>query len=423
MNNEKISKHDAIILAATGVIIIALVFGAVYGLNAVMAGFIAREDALQRAEWERARAEAREHMLLQARYDRLAEEDYLLAAFFDAGIVNHYDGQFLEIGYKIVNAEYIFIGTSHITHGVTPQVFFRQTGGTRFFNFALNGSNPSYYLWWYNEVFRPSGYITPRAIIIGVDWFMFDSEWLWRRPAFDYQYLRAPRPPPARDGEHEADEAWAGGLGDAMRFTGDWWDVDALVEHMLNRFPVFASRERFIDLILPEGEPELIIADEPEPSEQPELGGQIILNRPQMPPGGWPEGFVLRYFYKGFVPWEAYFHGFDGIRRSRYFSQQQYEDFRALLRQIQADGIDIVFVMAPEFRPHETIPQLDEKVALLSSLADEKNIPFLNYNTELISHINADPRYYSDPGHLNYRGAQAFSRMLFDDLAAILGFN
>lgn len=390
-NTEKINMLDAVLLAARAVLVIALAFAMIYGLNAVMTAFIAEEDAAAEIVWQRERELRR------------LQEDYDIASAF-WNITSHYDGQFLEIFEKHVNAEYILLGTSHITHGVTPEVL--EQSGRRFFNFALNGATPSYYIWWYNDVFKPSRYITPRAIIFGVNWFMFDSGWLWRRPSHDFQYLRANRDPPGYEpSDYDAPVV-------AMRYTGAWYDIDELVTFISNRFPVFSSRDRFIDLILPqETEEAEIIEFEGIPVRQERE--RVVTH----------EGFVLSSFYKGFVPWHAEFHGhYAGTARTN-FHQAEYDAFRTLLQQFADDGIPVVFVMTPEFLPGRTAPQFDEMTEIINRIAREKNIPFLNYNTTLVSEINSDYTLYSDWGHLNYTGARIFSQILHDDLNMILGFD
>ena len=421
-SETRITMREAVTAAVKTALVIMLAFLALYALNSALADLVDREQAEKRIAFEQRQAEAKERreQMLQEQNDRLAaDEEYYLSAFFDAEIINHYDGQFLELGEKIVNAEYIFIGTSHVAHGITPQVFYRQSGGTRFFNFALNGSNPSYYLWWYNDVFKGSGYNKPKAVIVGVDWFMFDSNWLWRRPDYDFRYLRTPRPPPDIEQEGTAEDELRT-ESDAMRFTGAWYNIDDVVTYVMNRLPIFFARERFIDLILPErGENPEEIINEVETDEKPAI---VPALRPQMPPGGWSDGWEMDKFYQGYVPWQASFDGFNGQRRSDFFNDEQYADFRTLISQFKADGIEVVFVMAPEFMPDTTIPQLEEMVGIINRIAEEENIPFLNYNTEFISEINRGVRYYSDPGHMNDSGAQAFSRILYDDLNAILKF-
>ncbi|MCL2099672.1 MAG: hypothetical protein FWH24_04465, partial [Oscillospiraceae bacterium] len=172
-NHEKqpVNLNAVLAVYVKTAVLAALVLGALYMLNYQMTAFTENERMEQTAQ----RVLQMEQLRLQEDYDR---EVAVSLAFSD--ISCHYDGQFREIFEKHVNAEYIFIGTSHVTHGVTPESF--EKSGKRFFNFALNGSNPSYYVWWYNDVFKAKNYRKPTAIIFGVNWFMFDTNWLWRRP-------------------------------------------------------------------------------------------------------------------------------------------------------------------------------------------------------------------------------------------------
>ena len=397
---EKINISDAILLAAKAVLIIALVFAAVYWLNTVMTKFIEQESA---AEAER-RAQEMAWLRMQEDYDR----EYAIAHAF-SNITCHYDGQFLEIFEKHVNAEYIFIGTSHITHGVTPEQF--EKSGRRFFNFALNGSNPSYYVWWYNDVFKANNYVKPKAVIFGVNWFMFDTNWLWRRPEFDFEYLNRVSLPPPSDGETASEVPAAV---QRLRYTGSWYDVDALVTYVTNRFPVLSSRSRFIELILPE------------PEEEPADIEFVLETREYEQRAvrfGAREHCRLDLFYKGYAPWIADFQGHHaGTARAAFFPEEE-AAFRALLDQFAAEGIPVIFVMAPEFLPGRTAPQFDELTDVLNQIAAARNIAFLNYNTELESEINSDYTLYSDWGHLNDKGAHIFSQKLYDDLNEILGFD
>jgi hypothetical protein len=400
--NEKINIYDAVLAAAKTVLVSALVFAVIYGLNAVMSDFVEKEEAENAAQ----RALEMEWLRIQEDYDFLQDVNL---AFAD--ITCHYDGQFLELFEKHVNAEYIFIGTSHFTHGVTPEEF--EVSGKRFFNFALNGSNPSYYTWWYNDVFKANNYVKPKAIIFGVNWFMFDTNWLWRRPEFDFEYYlnRVPAPTLSDAGsESEVQEV------QRYRYTGAWYDVDAIVTYVTGRFPVLSSRERFIELILPE------------PKEEREQG-EFMLERRER---GQKEAAAARYgarercrldlFYKGFAPYENEFHGHHAGVAGTTFFEAEFTAFVNLVGQFQSEGIPVIFVMAPEFLPGRDAPQFDEMLEMIERVAREKNIPFLNYNTALVSEINSDHTLYSDWGHLNTAGAHVYSRKLYEDLNRVIGF-
>ena len=402
---NKLNISDCILLAAKSSAIILLVFFTLYTLNKAMTDFIEKERAEQRA----AEAALRE----REDYER-ANEYYPIS--------DHYDGQFQEIYEKRVNADYIFIGTSHTTHGVTPEEF--EISGKKFFNFALNGSNPSYYVWWYNDVFKANRYVKPKAILFGVDWFMFDTNWLWRKPDFDYPYLRAvSRNPDSAPDDEEYEEPSASA---AYKYQGKWYDADAIITYVTNRFAVFSSRSRLIDLILPE---------KPDAKENGELASDISgstsgtankeKEKEQRPYYRTPDGFVLSSFYKGYVPWE---HNFEGgsagtARVSKKTIETEKESLITLLNQFKNEGIPVVFFMAPEYLPGRDAPQFDEMTDILIGIAKDYNIPFLNYNTEFVSEINNDFTCYSDWGHLNDKGAHLFSKKLYEDLNKILGFD
>ena len=386
---NRLNMSDLISLAAKSAVIIALVFAALYGLNAKMTGFIEAERAEQRVKEE-------ERQWLQTDYDR-ANEDYR--------ILDHYDGQFQEIYEKRVNADYIFIGTSHFTHGVTPEEF--EKSGKKFFNFSLNGSNPSYYAWWYNEVFKTNNYVKPKAVIFGVDWFMFDSKWLWRRSEFDYKYLReASRGPASAAGSGEAYEA---SKYTPYKYSGKWYDIDAAVTYITNRFAVFSSGSRFIELVLPEKKDESVFIS----GKREKKSKQFSITS---------EGFRLDLFYKGYVAWQADYSGKHAGDVKTDYQAGEETAFITLLKQFKDDEIPVVFVMAPEYLPGRNAPQFDRMADIIKGIADERIIPFLNYNKELISEINEDYSCFSDWGHLNDAGAHIFSRKLYGDLNKILDF-
>ena len=389
--NKRLDITEAAVLTAKAAVVVLLVILAVYGLNFKMTEFISGERELEKIESEK----------------RRIRENYDISLEF-RDIRDHYDGQFKEIFEKIVNAEYIFIGTSHFTHGVTPEEF--EASGRRFFNFALNGSNPSYYVWWYNDVFKPSGYIKPKAIIFGVDWFMFDTGWLWRRPEFDFTYLReVSRVPPSYLTGGEAESGAAGSpSSDAMRYTGAWYDLDGIYSYISNRVPFFSSRSRFIDLILPKKR------------EAAEEDGQKIGGPAEYRINS--EGFVLSSFYKGFVPWKADFDGKSSQRVRTDFKQEEEAALESLLAEFEADGIPVIFVMAPEYLPGRDAPQFERMTEIIGGIAKQRGIPFLNYNTELVSEINGDYTCYSDWGHLSEKGAHIFSKKLYEDLKEFIDF-
>ncbi|MCL2099903.1 MAG: hypothetical protein FWH24_05670, partial [Oscillospiraceae bacterium] len=232
---------------------------------------------------------------------------------------------------------------------------------------------------------------------------------------FDFEYLYyVSLPPPSENGSLDLEISET----QRLRYTGDWYDADALVTYVLKRFPVFSSRERFIELILPE----------PKEPEQEEEQAEIVLEIKEQTPKettprrGARENCRLDLFYKGFAPVEMEFHGHHAGTAHTTFYEAEFAAFVSLVEQFQSEGITVVFLMAPEFLPGRDAPQFDEYTDLLENLAAQKNIPFLNYNRELVSDINGNYEYYSDWGHLNNTGAHVFSDKLYDDLNKILNF-
>ena len=393
------------------ILVAIVVLSGIYILNVQMGDFLAKEEIAEHARLREIEEALR------------ATEDYERANEYHE-ISDHYDGQFQEIFLKRVNADYIFIGTSHVTHGVTPEAF--ENSGKRFFNFALNGSNPSYYVWWYNSVFKQNKYVKPKAILFGVDWFMFDTGWLWRRPEFDRDYIqRYPSmPPPDSDGDM-ADWDVGSTVSPVYKFPDKWYDIDEVAMYVTTKYPFFSARKRLIELVLPvkTGETEEPAIEE-NLEEKPVNSGTALKNRPTEPIYS-GEGCRLDLFYKGYVPYQPYGHVFSGDN-SGYVGTTPYpeeiEAFIKLLDQFEAEGIPVIFFMAPEYLPGRNAPQFDELTDELTYIAIERGIPFLNYNRELASDLNSDKTAYSDWGHLNDKGAQAFSKALYEDLKPILGY-
>lgn len=280
-------------------------------------------------------------------------------------LADYADGKYTEIYEKDVEADFLFIGTSHVTHGVTPEAF--EESGHRFYNFAFNGAVPSYYLWWYNSVFLTSGYPKPKTIIIGVDWFAFDDTWLWRRPEYDFKYVR--------------DEETA--------YTGAWYDLDAFEVYIMNKYSLFTDRERIFEMI----------------------GFSIEEVNVEM-----------AQYYNGFIPFPpgAEHNGEFVAEVSTVNNFSEIEIFCNLIDQFINDGIEVIFIQVPENTPGRIVSQYDEQMEIIESIAAEREIPFFNYNSERHSYINEDYRYFSDWGHLNNEGAQEFSRMLYNDLKELI---
>ena len=284
----------------------------------------------------------------------------------------HYEGQFNEMYEQQVGADIILIGTSHITHGVNPK--YLEKPGRKFFNFALNGGAPSYYKAWYNNVFKKSNYPKPKAIIYGVEWFMFDDNWLWRRIEMDGKYMREVIP--------------------VEEIDVKWYDIDGMTTVLFNRIPLIYARDRMPEVFFPKKEEE-----KPAPQRIRDSNGNITTS-----------------YYNGYIPYEWPYNGTSSEQVLCGDNPKVYEDFISLLDQFKDEGIPVIFVMTPEYIAGRDAVQFDEKLAIIEEIAEKYDIPFLNYNVELYSGINEDSSNFSDWGHLNEKGSTLFSQQLAKDL-------
>lgn len=99
----------------------------------------------------------------------------------------HYYGQFYEMFNNMYKADTIFLGSSRTVYGINP-LYLDDVDSLQyysFYNFALNAAGPSYYLQWYDVFKNEAKHPLPDTVIYSVDWFMFDSSWMWRRFNYD----------------------------------------------------------------------------------------------------------------------------------------------------------------------------------------------------------------------------------------------
>lgn len=97
-------------------------------------------------------------------------------------------------------------------------------------------------------------------------------------------------------------------------------------------------------------------------------------------------------------------------------SEKEMSSFLELVSMIQANGVELLFVEAPEYNRGVQCESILPNEELLWSLARSRRIEYINFNRERRSEINDDPSYFGDQRHLNYAGAQRFSKMLSDDI-------
>ena len=413
-------------------------------LNGMMQRFLDDEVAVVTAAAERAAAiqkaldeagESPEAIRLAAELAvKKAEQYEQFYQKYKTRFCYHYYGQFYEMFENQYNADTIFIGTSHAAHGVNPKYIEAENPDRSFFNFALNGSNPQYYLdWW--QVFLESGYPIPETIVYCVDWFMCDDGWLWRRIDFDtnpdcpVDIMRKIVKAEKRQAKTESDAGAESDTGsetdtapgteslanDSEKPRIPWWDVDEVLTYAFNRIPFIYSRDR-----IPEMLSYYAHGGKIEVPQEP-VGTEITEELPEVPVYRHEyltdsDGNITSEFYKGFEPWER---AYDGTPMDQGCNDNpaQWEAFTALLDLFDEYGIHVVLVEVPEYVPGRNEWKMEENNARIAEIAAERGLTFYNYNGERYSAINDDYTCFSDWGHMNYKGSTDFSKTLAGDLA------
>lgn len=351
--------------ALKGLAVLLLSFLCVYLLNAKMGAFLDEEREAQRLAL------------------RMGTVDIITPEAAQGKLDYHYEGKFNEIYEQNIKADVIFLGTSHIAHGLNPK-FLEDEDGVRYFNFAFNGACPTYFKFWYNDVFLASGYPKPKAIIYGVEWFMFDDGWLWRREEMDYKYMRDTKPVQIEDIKEQIT------------------DIDSLLTFVFNKTPIIYARDRFFDMFKP-----IYIA----PSKAVDNAG--------FKPVYDSNGNNTTSYYNGFIAWEA---NYDGSPQNTGCNDnpQAIKDFKELIEQIQAEGIPLILVQSPEYISGRKVNGYGQHLKIIQDIAEEYNLPFINYITGEYYELNDDVSLFSDWGHLNSVGAEKYTKQLKEDLAKIL---
>lgn len=276
----------------------------------------------------------------------------------------NYERNYDEMFNHHINADNIVLGSSHATHGINPEYLLPQG---RWYNFALNGANPSFTLAWYRDIFSQY-YRKPKLIVFEVNWFIFDSKWLWRKTYQDFRFFPA------------------------AAFTQFF-----LRKGMTYGIEMLKSKFRIFD------------------------GGKTLCYR--MLTAGNPDGdLTFTMGNNGFVALESNRLKETPEDIKSIQDPSQVDDFIGLIQLINASGAQLVFVQAPEYIPGRNSSQIKEGNALLSNISKWHHVPFFNYNDQKISKINYDKRLYYDWGHLNEKGSAQFTEILNKDLQTVIPF-
>jgi hypothetical protein len=271
--------------------------------------------------------------------------------------------QYDEAFYPKSPADLIIVGASHATHGINPRYLERED--LTVYNFALNGAGPSFTLKWYKAVFRRY-HQKPKYVIYAVHWVMFDPERLLREFEHDSHYFPL------------------------SFFIEEMRDVRTLKSLLLNRFAFTRERKQLVPRLARKKDPEV---------------------------------YPKTKFYNGFIPFNTKrdLKTKDVVLLRK--SDASVRAFEELLDEFKKDGIRVVLVQIPGYIPGREAPNLSEGAGVLKSIAAARAIPFLDYDTERVTGINYNPEFFSDWGHLNERGSEAFSKLLRRDLDGFLNQN
>lgn len=434
-------------------LVVFIAFAIIFILNLMMQSYLDREVAeIAKLAEKTARAEAaitesnNEAEIARLRFeaDRVKAEqaEAFYQKYKNRGSYQDY-GQFYELYTKTVSADIMILGTSHATHGINPKYLEEVNTDYKFYNFALNGSNPTYYYNWYTGLFREADYPKPQMIIMSVDWFMFDDGWLWRRLSHDdspdrpvdiMRKLKATEVTvDTTDTEQIAvdDPLKTEDTENSKKETINIFDIDAVLENLFSRIAVIYARDRIFEMLgsyLIPGSENADISDAAESENETETANTTdiseeiaefklpVYEHPYLVDGS---GFVTSDYYHGYIPWESAYAGHVQDAGCN-DNPSQISDFKKMLDIFEEERIPVIFVMCPEYIPGRNAPQFNEKNDYLIQLAAEYGIPFLNYNTDLASEINDDYGYYSDWGHMNTKGSTSFSRKLAEDITEYL---
>jgi len=280
----------------------------------------------------------------------------LMNLWMDKETYPHFPLQYDEAFHPKVKADVIIMGASHATHGVHPG--YLEIDHLKVFNFAFNGASPLFNLNWFQKVFRPN-YPSPSCVIYGVHWVMFDGQFLQRKFEQDSKYFPF------------------------QFFLQEFRDLRVLGTLLMNRFALIRERRQ----ILP----------------------RLFKKKRQ------GEVYPVSRYYQGYIPFETRRDLEKRDLANPRIDPDQLKAFEALLSEFERDRIKVIFVEIPDYIPGRDSSTLERNMGLIQKIAKERNIPFLNYETERVTEINYNRDYYVDWAHLNGKGSEAFSKLLRGD--------
>lgn len=284
---------------------------------------------------------------------------FLMNQWMDYESNPHYPLQYGEVFHPKVNADLVILGASHATHGINPKHL--ESDHLKVFNFALNGAPPSFYVKWYQRIFRPY-YRKPLCIIYSVHWVMFDDKFLGRQFEQDSQYFPS------------------------QFFLNQLKEFKEMQTLLFNRFAFSKERKELLSILLKKKR----------------------------------EIYPKSKYYNGFIPFKMRKKLQKTEVVNPVINPVQQSAFEELLNDFEKDGIRVIFVQIPGYLYGRDEKNISKNVHLLREIAKKRNIPFLDYEIERISAINTSEDLFADWTHLNEKGSEAFSKLLKKDLEGLL---
>lgn len=278
----------------------------------------------------------------------------------------HYRKQFEDVLDPGFFTDGIIIGNSHAVHGIRPSILDRTE--LRFYNLALNGSNPSYYLHWYED-FYLRYHPKPEYLIYAVDFFSFSYKMSYRTFEDDSEYL------PFRDFMYLIQKP--------EQFNA--------VKLIMNRYPLLKNGKAVLE------RKKFLRQDTFWLPEQYDRGFATY----EVPVG--PSSFVIPHFPS-----------------KMYDEPKEISAFNILIDRVVAGGTKVIFVVVPENGIAVEEYASSPAISHFQKVAAKHDIPMLNFNTTLRSALNDDRSNFNDWVHLNPKGSKIFSEMLADTLRGIL---
>jgi hypothetical protein len=234
------------------------------------------------------------------------------------------------------------------------------------FNFGQDGAGPYFFLKWYRKIFQRY-YRKPDTVIFGVHWVMFESHTLQRQLEQDSNYF--PR----------------------YFLFEEFHNFKEMKTLILNQFAFIRERKKL---------PYRLV--------------RMFEKRQERDP------YILSKYYHGFIPYERK-GNLDKQKGSKPKNDKvQINAFKELLNDFEKNNIQVILVNIPGYLPARDPNNIQESIELIHKIAEERKIPFLDYETKRITGLNTDPSLFSDWVHLNGKGSDAFSKLLKSDLEFLL---